>query len=296
MKLTAGILFVFFLFCSAVSAKPLTEKRDGALWVKSVTTAEAEEIFKTYHFESFNQTEMKFPRIYFLKMPKDWKDIPDSDDKHRIFIRIILPLVLKVNEDVLKERAEIETLQKKFAESGKLEKKELEFLEEKAKKYDAFTRFKGERRVTILLTQLLERIDAVPPSLLTATAGIYSNWGTSRLALQANSLYLTEVWYDTKGLKPLDDENADYRYKIFASLEDCIAAQALKINSHVNYFYFRESRKEARKIDRPLYGSQWAATMTADSNLKNIAGLIDYTFTYYELQKTDYKSGLEDIK
>jgi len=296
MMKTFFLILFYILAAGEASAEPITEKRDNALWVKSATTAETEKIFKAYNFNDFNRIKMKFPRIYFLRLPKDWRNTSDSEDKHRTFIRIILPLVLKINEEILTERREIINLQESFQKAGRLSDEKRQFLEEKAKKYDVFTRFKDTQRISMLLAELLDRVDEIPPSLLVATAGIYSDWGNSRLARQANSLYLTEIWYDTKGLKPLDDENAEYRYKIYSSLEESIKEQALKINSHVNYFYFRAARKEARRINRPLYGSQWAATMLADSNLKNIAGLIDYTFTYYGLQYTDYKAKLEDIE
>ena len=36
--------------------------------------------------------------------------------------------------------------------------------------------------------------------------------------------------------------------------------------------------------------------MIADSNLKNIAGMIDYTFSYYKMRNVDYKPELENIK
>lgn len=293
-------MFLRFLtllcFCCAAftaDARLIAEKKGGALYVKSATTQEAEELFRQYDFADFSQIKSKFPRIYFLRLPTDWSEIADSDDKHSTFIRIMIPLVLKVNEDVLKERSQILKLQQN---SAKLTKAEEEKLEKLAEKYDAFTRLKGQERTDLLLKQLLEKVDAVPASLLISTAGIYSNWGMSRLALQANSLYLREIWYDNQGLKPLDDADADYRYKIYGTLEEGIADQVLKLNTGINYKYLRTSRAAARKINRPLYGPQVAATMIADSNLRNIAGMIDYTFSYYKMQNVDYKPELEDIK
>lgn len=293
-------MFLRFLtllcFCCAAftaDARLITEKKSGVLYVKSATTKEAEELFKQYDFDDFSQIKSKFPRIYFLRLPTDWTDVADSDDKHRTFIRIMIPLVLKVNEDVLRERAQILEFQQK---SSNLTKSEAEKLEKLAEKYDAFTRLKGQQRTDLLLKQLLEKVDAVPASLLISTAGIYSNWGTSRLAMQANSLYLREIWYNNQGLKPLDDAEADYRYKMYGTLEESIADQVLKINTGINYKYLWTSRSDARKIDRPLYGPQVAAVMIADSNLKNIAGMIDYTFSYYKMRNVDYKLELENIK
>ncbi len=291
---------IFFLFACcltvAAEAKPIAEKKDGALYVKSATTAETEELFTQYGFNQFSKINSKFPRIYFSHLPSDWKDVPESDEKNVIFIKILIPLILKVNESVLTEREEVEKMLNKMENQQELTKQEQISLDNLAQKYDAFTRLKNEEKYKVLLKQLQQKVDVVPPSILVATAGIYSNWGTSLLALQANSLYLREVWYEENGLKPLDDENADYRYKTYNSLEECIGDQILKINSSINYNYFRDSRQKARQINRPLYGPQVAATLMLDSNQKNIAGMIDYTFSYYNLQKADYKPQLEDIK
>ena len=290
-----SFLFVCCLVFTA-KAQPVTEKKDGALYVKSANTAEAEELFTQYGFNQFSKINFKFPRIYFLHFPSDWKEIPESDEKNTVFIKILMPLILKVNESVLAERAEVERMFNKTENQQKLTAEEQTLLDNLAQKYDAFTRLKDEEKHKVLLKQLLLKIDAVPPSILIATAGIYSNWGMSRLATQGNSLYLRELWYEEDGLKPLDDENADYSYKTYNSLEESIYDQILKINSGINYTYFRDSRQKARQIDRPLYGPQVAATLLLDSNQKSIAGMIDYTFTYYKLQNADYKPQLEDIK
>lgn len=291
------IIFLTVCFFSALAdAHLIAEKKDGALYVKSATYQETSDLFKQYNFDDFSDINKVFPRIYFLHLPKDWAEIAESDDKHRVFIKILLPLVLHENEIILQERQMVENIAVKLKAKQNLTQTEKAELEKLAEKYDVFTRLKDEARLKILVKLLLPKIDAVPPSLLIASAGIYSNWGTSRLALQANSLYLQEVWYGEQGLKPLDDPNADYRYKIYGSLAEGLADHVLKMNSHINYTHFRNSRANARKMERPLYGPQVAATMIVDSNLQNIAGMIDYTFSYYKLQDADYKAKLEDIK
>ena len=274
----------------------IMEKKDGAITVESTTSEEIETLFNQYKYEDYTQTRSKFPRIYLNRLPTDWKDIETNDAKRRTFIRILIPLVLKVNEDILQERAEIEKIQQKFQSGEKLNEKELDLLEKKAEKYNIFTRIKGDDRTQILLRRLLKNVDAVPTSIMVSTAAIFTDWGTSRLANDANSLYLEEIWYEDKGLKPLNDEKADYRYRIFSSLEECIAARALKLNSHVNFNYLREIREMSRRQKRPPYGPQLVTQMLKDSNFKNVSGLVDYTFTYYQLTKTDYFPELEDIK
>jgi Bax protein len=293
-KILLILLYLFFSFNS--KAEAITEISDKSLWIKSASTEEVQKIFKMYSYDDYSKTRIKIPRIFMNNLPVDWKNVKPSDEKNKTFIRILIPLVLKVNEKILEERADIENINVKFRNGQKLSNDDVNLLEEKAKKYDAFTRFKGDERISVLLKMLLERIDYVPPSIMIASAAIYTDWGMSRLALEANSLYQEEVWYQDIGLKPKDDPDANYRYKIFNSLEESIYSHALKINSHINYKYMREHRKLARKMNRPFYGKIVVSSMLHDSNLKNIAGIIDYTFSFYKLQKTDYFPTFEDIQ
>lgn len=287
-------LMLFYTSLSA--AQPIVEKKDGSLWVKSATTKEVEQIFAQYNYPDYTKPETAFPRIFLNRLPSDWAQVADSDDKHRTFIRILLPLVLKINEAILAERQTLENWQQKRLNDEKLSTDEIAALEKLAVKYDSDTKEQGTARVDHLLLLLDEKIDAVPPAIMVATAGIYSDWGNSRIAQQANNLYLTEVWYDNKGMKPLDDPNADYRYKIYANLEEAIADRALKINSHINYDYVRMARKYSRSLKSPPYSPQLTAQMLNDSNLHNVAGLIDYTYSFYGLARTDFKPRLRAIK
>lgn len=290
------ILFCMFCVISNAAAQPVMEKRDGALFIKSATTAEVEKIFRQNHFEEYNVTYGKYPRIYLEKLPTDWKEVKENKSKHRTFIRILLPLVLKVNEAILGERALIEDIKNKYENKVALSESDLRLLEEKAQKYDVFTRMSGDTRTHLLIKSLLNKIDTLPPSIMIASAAAYTDWGTSRLALTANSLYLEEIWYKDEGLVPLDDEGADYRYKTYATLEECIAAHALKINSNINYEYLWAGRAMSRRINRPPYGEQLTVHMLHDNNMRNIMGLIDYTMTHYNLAKTDYFPMLRDVE
>lgn len=290
-----GLFFMLLCLISKAYAIEL-EKKDGAIYVNEATTAEVEKLFRLNRFDKYNIPYGKYPRIYLKKMPTDWKDVKENKAKHRTFIRILLPLVLKVNETVSAERALIESISNKYKNGPALNDVDLQILEDMAAKYNIFTRMKGETRTALLIDGLLNNIDVVPPSIMIASAAVYTDWGTSRLAMQANSLYLDELWYQNEGLKPLDDENADYTYKTFSSLEECISAHALKINSNVNYEYLRVGRRMSREMNRPPYGEQLIVNMLNDNNMRNIIGLLDYTMTHYGLAKTDYFPQLRDVE
>lgn len=296
LKKLCLLILCYILNISLSAAKPIIEAKDGSIWIKSATTAEVEEIFTQNNYPDYSKQESDFPRIFLSRLPSDWAQIADTDDKHRTFIRIMIPLVLKVNEAILAERKILENLQQLRREDKKLSALEVDQLENLAKKYDADTKERGTARVDHLLLLLDAKIDAVPPAIMVSTAGIYSNWGNSRIALQANNLYLAEIWYESKGVKPLDDANADYRYKIYADLEEAISDRALKINSHINYDYLRTARQYSRSLNMPPYSPQLTAQMLYDSNLHNVAGLIDYTYSFYGLGRTDFKPRLRPIE
>lgn len=294
------ILFAFIsalLFSTDVFAAPVIKSKHGALYVESATYAELEKIFAEHDFIEFGVRDLKIPRIYVKKMPTDWQKIKQNDEKNRMFIRIMLPLIMKINEELDIERNNIFTLMKKIEKSEQITTKEQNFIEQKAQKYDVFTRNKEEfARYKILLRELAKKVDELPPAFLIAVAGIYSDWGNSRLAVEANSLYREEIWYSDEGIKPQGVENADFTYRKFNSLEECLRSYMHKINSNITYQFIWAARMQSRKIGRKVLGEQIIAAMTAEGTLKNIAGMLDFNLSYYKLNKTDINPSLREVK
>ena len=145
------------------------------------------------------------------------------------------PLALKINEEILNERNTLLRLERHFKQTGTLSESEQKKLETFALKYDYFTRTKGAERITNQIKNLKQRIDSVPPSILIAAAAMESNWGTSRVAIEANSLYKEKVWYTDEGLEPLENKDDGYRFKIFPSLLEGMRNFARTFNSNINY-------------------------------------------------------------
>ena len=58
-----------------------------------------------------------------------------------------------------------------------------------AQKYDAFTRLKDDKRKIVLLKQLLNKVDTIPPSILTASAGIYSKFISTLIGIHLSADY-----------------------------------------------------------------------------------------------------------
>ena len=281
-------LTIYFISFSLHAKEQIDIQYDG-IYLDGVTLSQLETIYKDYNYRDYlYMKDWKYPPIFMVSLPTDFNTVTDSKKRNKLFLQMMVPLALKVNFEIMLERYDLEEIIKDFNEKHDLSAEQIKIIEEKAVKYDIFTRLQGERRYSLILKQLKERIDTVPPSILIAAAAIESDWGTNRPSQLANSLYRELVWYTDEGLEPLDEkEDKTYRYKIFNSLYDSMVSYALKINSGVNYQQFRTLRVLNRYREVPLLGRNIAHSMYFDSNLQNFAGILDYTITFYELINID---------
>ena len=294
MKKFFALVFITCFFLSdACFAKAVIKAKQGALMVENATYAETEELFEKYGYTEFGTPRLQIPRIYLKTLPVDWEKIEKSDDKNKMFIKILLPLVMKINEEIAVERSAILSLLKK---EQTLNEKEKNFVEEKALKYDVFTPNKSEKRYKLLLNGLKERVDELPAGFLIAYAGVFSDWGNSRLSTVANSLFREEVWYSDEGIEPETAGRADFKYAKFDSLEDGLRSFMHKLNTNITYQFIWTAREASNKIGRKVLGEQIIAVMTYEGKLKNITGMLDFNISYYKLNKTDMLPVLRDVE
>lgn len=261
---------------------------ETGIYVENYQTDELENLFNDLFYDTYiDKYEHTYPRIFVKNLPSDFAVQTDLQKRNKLFMQILIPLILKVNDEVLEEREMIEALEYDFEQNKDLDEADAYYLDEFASKYDVSTPFKDTRRYIKILEELKKKVDAVPPSILIASAALHTDWGTSRVAILANNLYKTRLWYTNEGLEPVEDKEEGYRYKIYNSLEESIRDYILKLNSNINYQIFREARAVSRKRETPLYGKRMDFSLVLDSNLTNYAGLIDYILTYYKLHYVD---------
>ncbi len=261
---------------------------ETGIYLKDYNTKELQKIFSDLlYYEYIDPPGNVYPRIFVQNIPSDFALMEDTTERNRIFMKIIVPLILKVNDEILEEREMLDALEYDLEETKDLDEADRYYIDELAKKYEVVTPFKDSRRYMTMLTRLKEQIDIVPPSLVVAAAAVHTNWGTSRVAIEANNLFKQRVWFTDDGLEPLEDVRDGFRYKIYPTLEDSIREYILKINTNVNYHILRKSRANLRRRGDALFGPRMDYAMVSDSNLKNYAGLIDYTIMYYHLYLMD---------
>ena len=278
----------FLLFSFSAKAEIISHEFNGILYIDETTVEELEQLFEKYNYRYFRgKLDNAYPAIFLKKLPKDFAQIESQKYRNEVFIRILAPLALKINEELSNERHTLLRLERSLERNKTLTPEENEKLEELAVKYDYFSRNNDESRAANLINHLKVRINVIPPSILIAVAAMETNWGFSRIAQEANSLYKEKVWYTNEGLEPLENKDDGYRFKIFDSLIDSMRSYALTFNSNISYQNVWDTRIEAAARQDKLIGESIAYSLAHASNLPNFVGILDYTTAFYDLFSID---------
>lgn len=286
------ILLIFSLFLySTASAEEL--------WLHDIPVSQLYELYKKVNYTGTEEKNwlmlksLSYPAVLLKNFPPDFNSITDRDERNALFIKILAPLALKLNQQLWNERQIIIDIKKSLEKNNSITSEQLKTIEHKASEYDIYTPLAGDSRRNFLIRELLNRIDIIPPSIMITIAAIETDFGSSRVVKEGNSLYKMLVWHTKKGLKPIGEtEDDSYRIKIYPDIFKSMEDFALRINSSPNFEFVRVARSQMRKsITSPkIIGADFAAYSFSNSELRNYAGIIDYTSAYYELSIIDRSS------
>ena len=207
----------------------------------------------------------EIPRVYLADVPDTWRERSAKElsvaDKKRLFFRLIAPIALRINELILDDRVRAKELTNRLALGQSVTPDDQAWLTELAVKYKVLEST-SERLDSDAFAELLMRVDVVPPSLSLAQAASESGWGTSRFAVQGNSLFGQWTW--GKGLKPAEQrtsELGDYRIAAFDSTAQAAYFYALNLNTQRAYRDLRLKRADMRRQNLRISGTVLAETM-----------------------------------
>ena len=191
-----------------------------------------------YNLKDVRDTKLVKP-IDIGLLPNEIKNIANTKKRKEMFIKIVLPLIIKENNKIRIDRKRLFTILNKNSNT-EIEKK---WLEKKYKQY-------GVRQND--LSTLKIRMDEIPVSLAIAQAAKETGWGTSRFALKGNALFGQWTW-SGEGLKPKNaDEGKDHKVMKFHSLQLSIRAYLRNLNTHSTYKNLRKARTELRNQNKAL--------------------------------------------
>ncbi len=196
----------------------------------------------------------------YAAFPEYYYQIKNIKQQKKAFVSILLPLIQKENNNILKLREKI--IQIFNDPYYLLNPDKIKFLAEIAKKY----KIKDINNKK----EFLIKIDKIPPSIALAQAAIESGWGKSRFVKVANNIY--GHWeYSNKGIKPKSTYShikINYSLRKFNSLEDSIRAYMLNLNRNPAYINFRKKRYLYHKLHKNFTGLDAAQTLKNYSQLK----------------------------
>ena len=205
-----------------------------------LSAATIEELFKStkYSLEDVRKNKLVKPILLTL-LPKEIKKIENTKKRKNLFIQIILPLIIKENNNIKLDRKKLFSILNK----NKNTKIEKIWLNSKFKQYGVVNKD---------LSTLKIRMDEVPVSMAIAQAAKETGWGTSRFAQEGNALFGQWTW-SGEGLKPADaDDDSTHKVMKFKVLEASVRAYQRNLNTHSSYKDFRGARAELRDKGKKL--------------------------------------------
>lgn len=191
-----------------------------------------------------NINMIQVPRIFIDRLPNNFTIETIAD--RTLFMKIITALMLRTNEQILKERRVIQILNDKFMNQVPWTQQETDFFNAMVEKYDAVL----AKTIQSKIADLMVKIDIIPVSIGVAQAILFSDWGTKN----KDSVYAEYGWTDKEHYGPLP----------FSSLIKATDSYALALNSRSQLIGFREARKWLRP-----YSEQRSLGLDLAHNLDN---------------------------
>lgn len=198
------------------------------------------------------------PRILPDAIPSDLASIKQADERKQTFVKLVLPMVLVINESLQEDRNRITSLRDQLiAGEEALAVRDRAWLDERFKEYKVEP---GD------FETLLTRVDVVPPSLALAQAAIESGWGTSRFARLGNALFGQWTTAEHEGIVPeRREEGKSHKIRAFRSPIDGVASYLRNLNTHGAYKGLRAKRANLRALGKSLDSMLLAETLDSYS-------------------------------
>lgn len=187
--------------------------------VKTLTTTK--KLADVFDRSSLND----IPQIYVERFPNDFVQEGNTE----LFVKVMMPLILHENNVIKKDRKFLETLNQKYYSKTP-------WNDEENIRFNTLKQTYGitEQKIPeTQLSELLKRVDIVPPSLVIAISGIQTNWGKQSLTAPFGQ----KEWIDGK-----------YTEKQFDKLEDAVHSFMMEMNSLPIYFSMWKHRQTYKNL------------------------------------------------
>ena len=191
--------------------------------------------------------------LYRSNRPYDLRKPNSVSERKRLFIKLMMPLVLRANDRVLEKRRRLLQIERRQVAGLTVSAEDTGWIAALAEEY-------GLPHVG--LDVLKRHVDIVPPSLALAQSAEESGWGTSRFAIEGNALFGQRIYRGDKGMVPLRrDPDKQHRVCQFDHPQESVSRYLHNLNTHWAYDMFRDLRARMRSENQRLDSSQLVGTL-----------------------------------
>jgi len=212
---------------------------------------------ENYNLKDIRQGKAVDP-VFLSKLPTGIANIDNIGDRKKLFIKVILPLIIYENNKILEDRSYLNQISREKS----LSEQETVWLDKKFEEYKV---------KTSEIEELKKRMDVIPPSLAIAQAAYETGWGTSRFAMEGNSLYGARTWKKGKGIVP-NDRGEEQKFEVlsFKIIRASISSYKKNLNTHQSYNEFRKARAIQRKEKNRVFGLELSQYLNKYSEIGNV--------------------------
>lgn len=205
--------------------------------------------------------DLDVPRIILAVTSKNWQKESKKVTvavKKELFYRAIAPLVLLANELILEDRQKLVEINGSLGKGNTLSAGDQAIFQALAVQYGLQNTAPAEKQIQAML----ERVDAIPPSLALGQAAYESGYGTSRFAVEGNALF-GQWTFSGDGMKPKEHRAGKGNYGV-AEYDwpfDSVRSYMQNLNTHNAYQKLRDKRSSLRKLNKEITGLALVETL-----------------------------------
>jgi len=243
-----SIVFILWLI-SIDTAQFYPEKLHVTNNTHSIEIKTTRELINIFNEQNYSlSSENKETSDFFLSaIPPDFKNIKDIKKKKSIFIRLMIPLIIAEQKNIRQKRVIAQIILKDVKQLTQPDS--IAWFNRATKEY----KINSKQSFLEQKNELMKRLDELPLTLILAQAAIESAWGTSRFAIEGNSLFGQWTFSGKNGLTPKNrSKGKTHQIKAFPSLQASIRSYLKNINRNNAYKELRDDRKRMRLKNEKL--------------------------------------------
>ncbi len=181
--------------------------------------------------------------------PVDFAKISDVKQKKLTFFSYFYPLISAHNAWILEARKFVQDYQTALNQNRQINTVSQTYLAELFGRYKIDAEQANQKQLTILIKQLLKRMDVIPPELILIQAANESGWGTSRFAREGKNYFGQWCYQAGCGLVPNQRiEGMNHEVAAYEHAYEALDSYFINMNTNPAYRILRDMRASYRKM------------------------------------------------